>query len=83
MKKIGHLKGFLKIKIGLNFSVPVSCSSNFDCIDGNTCADSMCLPRCESDQTCALNEKCIGNNCMRKLKKYLVSTKLKIIIQKI
>lgn len=47
--------------------VPVSCASNLDCVDGNTCRDSMCLPRCDSDQVCALNEKCIGSNCMCKL----------------
>lgn len=46
--------------------IPISCASNADCIDGNTCRDSMCLPRCGSDQECALNEKCIGANCMRK-----------------
>lgn len=58
--------GKLKLK-KLSFTVPVSCASNFDCTDGNTCRDSMCLPRCESDQVCALNEKCIGSNCMCKL----------------
>lgn len=57
---------FLKSMNFTQFPVPVSCASNVDCADGNTCRDSMCLPHCEADQVCALNEKCIGGNCMRK-----------------
>lgn len=47
--------------------VPVLCSSSADCAPGMACHESMCLPRCGADQECALNEKCIGGQCMRKL----------------
>lgn len=49
-------------------SVPVACTVNSDCSQGHTCRDLMCLPHCLHDQECALNEKCLNGNCMRKFK---------------
>jgi hypothetical protein len=47
--------------------VPISCGTNADCIEGFACRDTMCIPKCGTDQECALNEKCLRGNCMCKL----------------
>jgi hypothetical protein len=49
-----------------SISVPVSCKSDLDCSEGNTCRDNMCLPVCHTDQECAFNEKCLKGNCICK-----------------
>lgn len=46
--------------------IPLACQQTADCATGATCRDSMCLPQCGADQECALNEKCLSGNCMRK-----------------
>lgn len=50
--------------------IPIACTSDIDCTDGYSCRDSMCLPSCHNDQDCALNEKCLRGNCMRKFPLY-------------
>lgn len=55
----------------ISITVPVACTANRDCSHGHTCRDSMCLPHCLLDQECALNEKCLNGNCMRKIFFYI------------
>lgn len=50
----------------MSFSVPVSCTSDLDCAEENSCRESICLPTCRADQECAKNEKCIKGNCICK-----------------
>lgn len=64
------LQYLIKMKFMTDFYfpdlVPVSCERSSECSEGNSCRNSMCLPTCQNDNECALNEKCLRGNCICK-----------------
>lgn len=46
--------------------VPRLCGGAGECENSHMCQDSMCVPKCKSDEECALNERCSKGACLRK-----------------
>ena len=46
--------------------IPSTCYSSSDCPQPMQCADGICMPPCNTDENCAINERCLQGLCMRK-----------------
>lgn len=46
--------------------MPRLCGGAGECDDDYMCQDSMCVPQCNADEDCALNERCSKGACMCK-----------------
>ena len=49
-------------------TVPRLCGAAGECEDDYMCQDSMCVPKCKTDEECALNERCSKGTCLCKYK---------------
>ena len=46
--------------------IPSTCYASSDCPQPLQCSDGICMPSCTSDESCALNERCLQGLCMCK-----------------